>query len=232
MFGTVVNFLAILLGSALGILFRKRISPNMGQGLFRAMGLAVMYVGIAGVLKTEDSIVLIISIALGTLLGEHLNIEGGLERLSEGVETFMSRFTTGRVKEGFLTATLLFCVGSMAIIGPLESTLTGNHATLYAKSILDGITSIIFASTLGIGVMLSSVSVLLYQGLISVFAGLIKPFMTAPLIASISSVGSLLILGLGINMVFDAKLKVSNMLPSILVPVGYFLLVALTGWSL
>ncbi|MBO1266131.1 DUF554 domain-containing protein [Proteiniclasticum sp. SCR006] len=223
MFGTIVNFFAIILGSLIGILFHKRINQDIAYSLFKVLGLCVIYLGIIGLIKVENPMVIILSMALGTLLGEVINIEKKLETMSNRIEMLVNKYYKGKIKDGFLTATLLFCIGSMAIIGTIESTLSNNHATLYAKSILDGITSVIFASTMGLGVMLSSFSVLLYQGSISVLANFIKPLVTAvpETIPMISGVGSLMIMGLGINMVFNLKLKISNMLPSILIPIFY-----------
>lgn len=229
MYGTLVNVAAIIAGSILGLLFGKRIKIEVSSSMFRALGLCIIYVGLAGVLETKEPMLLIISIALGTLVGETINIERKLEILSEKVEGLFKGNGDSGIKEGFLTATLLFCVGSMAIIGPLESALTGSHSTLFAKSVLDGISSILFSSTLGIGVMLSAAPVLLYQGSIALFAGVLKPFMTEGLVGALSSVGSLLILGLGLNMSLHAKLKVSNMLPAILVPVIYFIFLSFIG---
>ncbi|MFH5834690.1 DUF554 domain-containing protein [Proteiniclasticum sp. C24MP] len=231
MFGTIVNFFAIILGSLIGILFHKRINQDIAYSLFKVLGLCVIYLGIIGLIKVENPMVIILSMALGTLLGEVINIEKKLEAMSNKIEMLVNRYYKGKIKDGFLTATLLFCIGSMAIIGTIESTLSNNHDTLYAKSILDGITSVIFASTMGLGVMLSSFSVLLYQGSISVLANFIKPLVTAvpETIPMISGVGSLMIMGLGINMVFNLKLKISNMLPSIFIPILYA--VGLIIWS-
>lgn len=225
MFGTIINVVFIVIGSLIGIIFNKRINQEIAYSLFKVLGLCVMYLGIAGIVKVENPMVIIISMALGTLLGEVIDIEKRLEVLSEKIEAMVNRFHKGKIKDGFLTATLLFCIGSMAIIGTIESTLSNNHDTLIAKSILDGITSVIFASTMGLGVMLSSISVFLYQGSISILATFIKPLVTLvpETIPMISGVGGLMILGLGINMVFNLKLKISNMLPSILVPIFYAL---------
>lgn len=223
MFGTLVNFIAIILGSLLGIIFKKKINQEIGYSLYKVLGLCVIYLGIAGLVKVENSLAIILSMALGTLIGEYIGIEDKLEVLSGKIEVLVNKVYKGKIKDGFLTATLLFCIGSMAIIGPIESTLSNNHSTLYAKSILDGIMAVIFSSTMGFGVLLSSFSVLIYQGGISVLASFIKPIMTVETISMISGVGSIMIMGLGINMVFNTKLKISNMLPSILVPILYTL---------
>lgn len=231
MFGTIVNFFAIIVGSLIGILFQKRINQDIAYSLFKVIGLCVIYLGIIGLIKVENPMVIIISMTLGTLIGEVIHIERKLEVMSSKIEILVNKYYKGKIKDGFLTASLLFCIGSMAIIGTIESTLSNNHATLYAKSILDGITSVIFASTMGLGVMLSSFSVLLYQGSISLLANFIKPLVTAvpETIPMISGVGSLMIMGLGINMVFNLKLKISNMLPSIFIPILYA--IGLIIWS-
>lgn len=218
MFGTLVNVGAIIIGSILGMIFKKLIKEDLAKALTKVLGLCVIYLGMAGVIKADQPLMVIVSLTLGTFIGETIRIDKKLEKFSEDIEIIVSKVYPGKIKEGFLTASLLFCIGSMAIIGPIESALTGVHDTLYAKSMLDGIMSIIFASTLGIGVLLSSLSVLVYQGSIAVLAGFLKPFMTVATISLISGVGSLMILGLGINMVFSKNLKISNMLPSILIP--------------
>ena len=227
LFGTLVNFIAIILGSLLGIIFKKKINQEIGYSLYKVLGLCVIYLGIAGLVKVDNSLAIILSMALGTLIGEYIGIEDKLEVLSEKIEVLVNKIYKGKIKDGFLTATLLFCIGSMAIIGPIESTLSNNHATLYAKSILDGIMAVIFSSTMGFGVLLSSFSVLLYQGGISLLASSIKPIMTVETIAMVSGVGSIMIMGLGINMVLNTKLKISNMLPSILIPILYTLVMML-----
>jgi len=227
LFGTLVNFIAIILGSLLGIIFKKKINQEIGYSLYKVLGLCVIYLGIAGLVKVENSLAIILSMALGTLIGEYVGIEDKLEVLSGKIEILVNKVYKGKIKDGFLTATLLFCIGSMAIIGPIESTLSNNHSTLYAKSILDGIMAVIFSSTMGFGVLLSSFSVLIYQGGISLLANFIKPIMTAETISMISGVGSIMIMGLGFNMVFNTKLKISNMLPSILIPILYTLVMML-----
>ena len=227
LFGTLVNFIAIILGSLLGIIFKKKINQEIGYSLYKVLGLCVIYLGIAGLVKVENSLAIILSMALGTLIGEYIGIEDKLEVLSGKIEILVNKVYKGKIKDGFLTATLLFCIGSMAIIGSIESTLSNNHSTLYAKSILDGIMAVIFSSTMGFGVLLSSFSVLIYQGGISVLASFIKPIMTVETISMISGVGSIMIMGLGINMVFNTKLKISNMLPSILIPILYTLVMML-----
>jgi hypothetical protein len=218
--GTIVNTIAILAGSLLGLVFRKGIPAKFTTTIMQSIGLAVILVGLKSALKSDDLLLIIICLAAGSLLGEWLGIEARLEAVGRWFE---ARFTgtDGSFAKGFVTATLLYCVGSMAIVGALESGLAGNHQTLYAKSVLDGITAVVFTSTLGIGVMLSAVSVFIYQGLITGGALMLKPFFVPEVVNQMSAVGGLLIVGIGINLLEIRKINVGNMLPAIFLPLGY-----------
>ncbi len=171
----------------------------------------------------NDFLVIIISLALGSLIGELIGIENYLERLGKYLETKFLKKSSG-LSAGFVTASLMYCVGSMAIVGSLESGLTGNHDTLFAKATLDGIVSIILSSSLGIGVLFAAVPVLLYQGAITLMAGLLKPLLIPAVISQMSAVGGLLIVALGLNMIRQDKLRVGNMLSTIFIPLLYFLI--------
>ncbi|MCP4020905.1 MAG: DUF554 domain-containing protein, partial [Desulfobacteraceae bacterium] len=196
MLGTIVNCAAIIAGSLVGALFKKGIPDNYNKTVMHALGLATILIGIKGALGCDDILVVIISLAVGTLIGEFLGIENGLESLGKFLETRLVK-GNGNIAKGFVTATLIYCVGSMAIVGSIESGLTGNHDTLFAKATLDGIASIIFTSSLGIGVIFSAVPVLLYQGSITLMAGLLKPFLIAQVVSQMTSVGGLLIVAIG-----------------------------------
>lgn len=224
--GTLVNALAIIAGSLVGIAFKKGIPEAYKNTVLQAISLAVVLIGIQAALKSSDILMIIISLAIGSLLGEIIGIERRLENLGDWLE---SRFSSkdSSISTGFVTASLVFCVGSMAIVGSMESGLAGNEQTLYAKSILDGIASIVFASTLGIGVMLSSIAVLLYQGSITLLAVLIKPYLVPVVIDQMTSVGGLLIASIGVNFLSSVKLKVGNMLPAIFIPLIYFVIKSL-----
>lgn len=221
MFGTTVNAVAIIAGSALGLLFRKGIPESYKKTIIQAVGLAVILVGMRSALRSDAILVVIFSMAIGAILGEWMRIEDRLEALGLWCER---RFSNGKddFARGMVTASLLFCVGSMAVVGSLESGLTGNHQTLFAKSVLDGITSIVFASTFGIGVMVSAVAVFLYQGSITLMAALIKPYLTPMVVDQMSAVGGLLIVGIGINLLEIQKVRIGNMLPAIFMPLAYF----------
>ena len=163
---------------------------------------------------------MIISIALGALIGELIDIDGKLTNLGEMIERKANKGNNSlSIADGFVTATLLFCVGAMAIVGSLESGLSNNHSTLFAKSILDGISSIIFSSSLGIGVILSSISVFIYQGIMTFGASLLSNILSDVAISNMSAVGSLLIVGLSFNILNITKMKISNLLPSMLIAV-------------
>lgn len=220
MLGTIVNTVAIIAGSLIGLLFKGSIPEKYGKTIMHAIGLAVILIGLKAALKTDDILIIIISLAIGSVIGELLCIEDQLERLGKGLGRLVSRDNDG-VAKGFVTASLIYCVGAMAIVGALESGLSGNHQTLFAKSLLDGIGSILFASTLGIGVLFSAVSVFLYQGAITLAASTLKPFLIPGVVAQMSAVGGLLILAIGINLLEIKKLKIGNMLPAIFIPLIY-----------
>ena len=217
MLGTVVNTLAIIAGSLVGLLFKKGISENHSRTIMHAIGLAVVLIGIKTALKTDAIMMVVLSLAVGSALGELASIEDRLERLGNWIGSLLSKDGKG-ISKGFVSASLLFCVGAMAIVGSLESGLAGNHQTLFAKSILDGLGSVFFASTLGIGVLLSAVSVFFYQGIITLGASFLKQFLLPDVVSQMSAVGGLLILAIGISLLEIKKIRVGNMLPAIFIP--------------
>lgn len=223
MLGTIVNTIAIIAGSLLGLMFRGGIPKKYHVTIMQALSLAVILIGLKMALKTEDILLIIFSLVIGSLMGEFIKIEDRLENLGKFFETRFSKADNGLAK-GFVVTSLIYCVGSMAIVGSLESGLTGNHQTLFAKSALDGLSSVIFASSLGIGVLFSSISVFLYQGFITLTATLIKPFLVGEVINQMSAVGGLLIIAIGINLLEIQKIKVGNMLPAIFIPLVYYMI--------
>lgn len=223
MFGTIVNALAIAMGSILGVSFKGGIPEKYNKTVMQAMGLAVVLIGLKSAFQTNNILLLIFSLAIGSVLGELLRIEDMLEKLGKWLERkFQKEGTKGGISEGFVTASLIYCVGSMAIIGSLESGLTGNHQTLLAKSVIDGVSSVVFASSLGIGVLFSSVSVFLYQGFITISSSFMKDLLIPSVTGEMSAVGGLLIAAIGINMLELKRIKVGNMLPSIITPLIYY----------
>lgn len=227
MLGTLVNTAAIIIGSLLGVSLRRGIPDGTKETVIAAIGLAVLLIGLKSAWRSDDLLLVIISLAVGAVVGEMLNIENRLQRLGHWIGRQMGRAGEG-VSQGFVTASLVFCVGAMAIVGSLESGLAGNHQTLFAKSLLDGVTSIIFASTLGIGVIFSSVSVFLYQGAITLAAVYLKPFLTPAVVSQMTSIGGLMIVAIGLNILDIKKLRIGNMLPGLFIPLIYD--AALTLW--
>lgn len=228
--GTIVNTVAIVVGSLLGKLLGKGLPENMKNTVLQGLGLGVFLVGASMALKTNEILVVLISLVLGGVIGEAIGIENKLEIAGQALEEKVSaNGDYGSVAKGFVTGTLIYCVGAMAILGPLESQLTGNNDILFAKSLLDGVMSIVLASTLGLGVAFSALAVLIYQGTIAVFAQWISQFITDPVIAEISSTGGLLIVGIALNILEIKIIKVGNLLPAILV--AGFLAVFLTSYG-
>jgi len=225
--GTIVNTAAIIGGSTLGIILKGGIPEKYMNTVMQSISLAVVFIGLKGAMRIEDTndlLLVIFSLAIGSLIGEFLKIEDQLEKTAKWIESRFSMAGGGGISKGFVTASLVFCVGAMAIVGSLESGLNGNHQTLYAKSVLDGIASIVFASSLGIGVIFSAVSVFLYQGLITLTASLIKPFLIPSVVSQMSATGGLLIMGIGINLLELKRVKVGNMLPAVFIPLFYFMI--------
>ena len=228
MVGTLINTVAILVGTALGLLLRKGIPERLRETVVQGQGLCVILIGLSGALKTGDTLCMIICMVAGALIGAAINIEKRLNDLGTFLERKVTRGQgeTGSVAKGFVSASLLFCVGAMAIVGAMDSGLRGDHSTLIAKSALDGISAIFFASSLGIGVGLSAFAVLIYQGAIALLAMWIEPLLTEAVITEMSAVGGLLIAGIGLNMIYDKHIPVGNLLPAIFLPMLY---IPLTG---
>jgi len=217
---------AIICGSLAGMLFKNGVPEKYNQTVMQAMGLAVILVGIKSALGCDDLLIIIVSLAVGSVLGELIGIESYLEKVGDFLETKFSKKSNG-FSAGFVTASLMYCVGSMAIVGSLESGLTGNHEILFAKACIDGIVGIILTTSLGIGVMFAAIPVLVYQGGITLLAGVLKPLLIPSVVSQMSGTGGLLILALGLNMLREKKIKVGNMLPAVFIPLGYYLILQL-----
>ncbi|MBE7006123.1 MAG: DUF554 domain-containing protein [Ruminococcaceae bacterium] len=224
MIGVFVNVATVLLGSAVGLLFRKGIPERISKALMLAIGMCTIYIGIDGALEGSKTIVLILSMVFGTLIGTLIDIDDKINRIGLFIEKKMKRGDDhSSIAEGFMTASLLFCVGAMTIVGSLNAGLTGDNTLLFTKSILDLISSCLLASTLGIGVMFAAIFVLVVQGGLVLLAGLMQNVLTdQALIAEITCAGSVMIIALGLNLLGITKLKVANFLPALLlVPLFY-----------
>ena len=220
--GTLINAAAVAAGGTIGLLLKGKIPEKLAENIARAIGLGVCIIGITSAIK-GDLMLLVVSLALGTLIGELLNIEDGLNTLGQWLQKSVSRKEENSTfAEGFVAATLLFCVGAMAVVGSIESGLGNERSIIYAKSILDGVCAMVLASSLGLGVLFSAAVILLYQGSIELFAGFMQNILTEALIVQISAAGGVMIFAIGLNVVLNAKIKAANLLPGLLFAAGYY----------
>lgn len=213
MLGTLVNSVAILVGGVFGAFLQGGIKEKSRETVMQGLGLAVAIIGLMMAQKTQNPLIVIGSLVLGGLMGEWVDIEGRLYRLAQRLERTYVRGES-RLAQAFVTTSLIYCVGAMAITGSLESGMTGNHATLFAKAMLDGVSAIVFASTLGIGVAFSSIPVFLYQGTITMLASWISPWI-AGAVTEMTATGGILIVAIGMNILEIKKIRVGNLLPSV-----------------
>lgn len=226
MFGTIVNSLAIIGGGLIGLILKRGIREEYRNTIMDGIALSVIVIGIGGGIVSENILLVVGSIVIGSILGEATRIETRLDNIGINLQ---KRFSKGdsNFSKAFVTASLIYCVGAMAIVGSIESGIQGDHSTLFVKSILDGITSLLFASTLGIGVIFSAIPVFLYQGSITLLANSLADILTPQVINEMSAVGGILIMAIGINLLGLKKIKVGNMLPAIFLPPIYYLIVNL-----
>lgn len=214
--GAIVNAATIVGGGLIGLFVGKLLPERLQKTLMNALALVVIGIAIPGIGDSQKPLVPILSMVLGTLLGELMNLDGAVLRLGD----WLQRKTggKGRFTDGFVNGTMVFAVGAMAIMGGLNSGLQCDHTVLFSKSVIDGVSALVFASTLGIGVACSAVPVFLWEGLIAVLASLLSPLLDAATIAEINSVGSLLIMAIGLNLLGLTKIRVMNMVPAMLLP--------------
>ncbi len=212
--GAVVNALAVFIGSAVGLLLKKGLPKRMGESIMKGLSLCVIYIGISGAFEGENVLIAIVSMAVGTVIGELLNLNVRMERLGEWIQNkFQSKNSQTSVAEAFVTSSLLFCTGAMTIVGSLQSGLSLDHSTLIAKSLIDGIAAVV------LGVFFAGVLCLVYEGGLALCAQFIEPFLTAAVINEMTCVGSLLIMGVAINMLFKNKICVMNSIPAVFMPI-------------
>lgn len=223
MIGVIVNVITVLLGSSIGLLFKKGIPERVTKAAMIGLGACTLYIGISGSLVGENTLILIVSVVLGAIVGTLLNIDGAINRLAGKVEEKFKKDGKGvSVAEGLVSATLLFCVGSMTVTGSIQAGLTGDNSVLITKAMLDLVSSMMLASSLGIGVLLSAVAVFLIQGGLVLLAGLISPVMSVGAINEMTCAGSILIIMIGTNLMGITKIKIADFLPAILfAPVIY-----------
>ena len=215
--GAIVNSAAVLVCGAVGLFAGKLLSPRIQKAVTSALALLVMSVAIPGIDDSQKPLVPILSMILGVLIGELLDLDKAVNRFGD----WLQRKTggRGRITEGFVTGTMVFVIGAMSIMGSLSSGLRGDHTILYSKSVLDGVSALIFASTMGVGVLLSAVPLFLWQGGIAFLAALLSPYLAADVVAEINAVGSLLIMAISLNMLGVTKIRVLNLVPAMLLPI-------------
>ena len=220
--GALINGVAILAGGGVGLVLKGRLSDKFSKSIMRVLGLCICIIGIRGGLG-GDVLLMVISLALGALVGELVGIDGALNKFGLFVQSKLNKIDENSTfAQGFVTSTLLFCVGAMAVVGSIDSGLRGDQSIIISKSIIDAVAAMTLASTFGVGVLFSAFTVFVYQGTIEIFASQLQNVFTDGLITQISAVGGVMILGLGFNMVADTKIKVANLLPGLIFAAGYY----------
>lgn len=225
MLGTIINAILVLLGSAIGLLFKNRISRRFTATITQGLALCTIFIGATGAIKTADSLCMIMSMVFGILIGEAVDIEKRLDQMGDFLRSKVVRQEGdgSRFTEGFVTAALLYCVGSMAVMGSLQAGIYHDYSTLTAKGVLDGITSISFAAAMGVGVAFSAIAVIVYQGALTLLFAAMGPVLPDLMVTEMSAVGGAIIFAIGLNMLAlsKTKIKVGNMLPAIFMPILY-----------
>ena len=228
--GTLVNTATVLLGGTIGLLFKKGIPERMSDSVFKSLGLITLFIGISGSLCGENTLIAVISMILGTVIGELFDLDKRINSLGKFIEKKTSKGNEkSTVAQGFVSSSLLFCVGAMTIVGSLQAGLENDCSVLFTKSAMDFCSAIIFASTLGVGVLYSAAFVLVYQGSITLLSGFLAPVLTDSVIAEMNCVGYIIIIGLAFNILGITKLKVMNFVPAIFLPIALCPLVGMFG---
>ena len=238
MTGTLVNCAAVIAGGAIGVIFKKGIKDSYTESINRSLGIAILIIGLNGVISNMFSVadgkisssgelLLVAFLVLGTLIGEVLKLESRFGKFCEKIE---KKFRAGGFASGFINGTILFCVGAMAIIGSINDGLTGDSSVLFVKSALDFISAIIFGATLGYGVIFTFIPLLVYQGGITLLAGTLSGILQGELLSQVCMVGYAIIIAIGVNLIFGKKFNTLNMLPGILLPVVYHYILILINF--
>ena len=228
MLAVFVNALTVIVGSILGLLFQKRLKEEYTKTIIACMGICTMVIGITGAIETSNSLIVILCLVFGTILGELFKLEKGMDNAGNWLKKKVPG-SGGRFTEGFVTASLLFCVGSMTIMGSFESGLQGDHSIIFAKSAMDGIMAVTLSATMGLGVAFSALAVIIYQGALTLLAGVVAPYLSDPVITEMSAVGGVMLIATGMNIIGLTKerIRVGNMLPALIFPVIWFAIAGL-----
>lgn len=216
--GTIVNAGAIVLGSLIGMLAKKAIPQRMGDLIMTAIPIVVMVLGVQFSIASKNILIVIVSLVIGAIIGELIDIDKKLEVFGNNVQLKM-KGNDSNFSAAFVSTTLIYCVGSMAILGSIESGINGNHTILYTKALMDGISAVFFASTLGAGVLFSSISVFVYQGILTILAGYVSPYLSSTVVTEMSATGGILLIALAFTILGIKKIKVANLLPAIFLPI-------------
>ena len=221
MFATFVNIATVILGSSIGLFLNKGLNQRVADSMTKALGLCVIYIGVSGALVGENTLVTIISMVLGVFIGESLDLDSRLTQLIERIENKYSKNDNSQnnISKAFINASLLFCVGSMTIVGSLNAGFSNDYSLILTKSVLDFCSSIIFASTMGIGVMFSAITILIYQGGLTLLASFVAPFLATAVINEMTCVGSIIVIGTGLNLVGLTDIKLMNYIPATFLPI-------------
>ena len=220
--GALVNFILVIIGGSIGMLVKSGIPERIRDALMKGMALCVFYIGVTGLFEDDiNPIIVVLSLGLGAALGELCDLDKQINRLAGFIESKISKGGANvTIAEGFVSATLLFCVGAMTVVGSIDSGVSGDNTTLYSKSIIDCISASVLASSLGLGVVLSAFPVLAIEGVLTLLAAVVAPILTTDVIAHMSVIGSLLIIAISFNMLKITKIKVMNILPAVFVPLA------------
>ena len=231
MLAVFVNMATVLLGSAIGILFRKRIKESYTKAIISALALVTIVIGVSSAVTTQNLLCVIVCMALGTLLGELIRLDDRINSAGDWLKQKVLRWKLegSRFTEGFVSACILFCVGSMTIMGSLEAGVNRNYSIIFAKSALDFVSSMMFAAAMGAGVPFAALFILVFQGGLTLLAGLVSPYLSAAVITEMTAVGGTILIGMGLNMLelSEKRIKVANMLPAIFLPIAY---IPLADW--
>ena len=217
--GTIMNCVAIAIGSLVGVVLKRGLPEKWQQTMMGGIALCIVVIGLQMALKTNNIIITIISLVIGAMLGEAIDIEALMTRLGDLIGGKVAKgdaSIAAKIAEGFVNASILFCTGAMAIVGSIQDGILGDHTTLFAKGTLDGIISLILAANMGIGVMLSAISVGIYQGSITMLAGVVEPYVTPVILAEVTAAGGVMIMAIGTNMLNITKIRIANLLPGMI----------------
>ena len=227
MLGVLVNSVGVIIGCGIGLLLGKAVPVNVGKRIMEGIALVIMYIGISGALAGQNTLVLILSMVLGAAVGELADLDAKLHAFANRLERLVTKNgKQGSLGEAFVTTTVIMCTGALAVIGPLQSALTGDNSKIFAKATIDSIAAIIFGSTMGIGVALTSVSLFVYQGFFAIAGVWLRPVLSDYTIAEMTCAGSVLLIGLGLNMLGLTKIKIMNLLPAVFMPMLLCLIIS------